>query len=64
MTDPLDDIDAALVTAWADLLDARRAWARSPNHETVHLACIAEARVNRLLERRHVLATAEAMVRG
>ena len=58
----LADLDTQLRIAWQDLLDARKAWARSPNSESIQLAMIAEARVNRLLERRHVLVQAEAIV--
>lgn len=61
MTD-LSAIDTQIRIAWQDLADARKAWAHSPNSESVREACIAEARVNRLLERRHLLATAEAIV--
>lgn len=58
----LESIDTQIGIAWRDLLDARKAWSRSPNSESVQLAAIAEARVNRLLERRFNLATAEAIV--
>lgn len=60
----LTEIDKQIVIAKQDLDAARVAWARSPNSESIHLAMIAEARVNRLLERRYTLATAEAIVRA
>lgn len=60
----LDELDVQIRIAKADLDDARRAWQHSPNNDSAQLAAIAEARLNRLLERRWLLATAEAVVRG
>lgn len=50
---PLDALDAEIAGAWMELLDARADWARSANADTIRAAVYAEARVNRLLERRH-----------
>lgn len=50
---PLDALDAEIAGAWMELLDARADWARSSNADTIRAAVYAEARVNRLLERRH-----------
>jgi hypothetical protein len=45
-------IDVEIREAWAELLDARQDFTHSPNGKTQHAAMCAEAKVNRLLERR------------
>lgn len=50
---PLDVLDQQIADAWLELLGARADWAHSPNSDSIRTAMYAEARVNRLLERRH-----------
>ena len=50
---PLSALDDQIAEAWLELLDARQDFDHSPNADTQRAAVYAEARVNRLLERRY-----------
>ena len=50
---PLAGIDKDIAEAWLELLDARQDLDHSPNADSQRAAVYAEARVNRLLERRY-----------
>ena len=50
---PLAGIDKDIAEAYLDLLDAREAYAYSPNADNERTRDYAELRMNRLLERRH-----------
>lgn len=49
---PLAGIDREIADAWHELLGARADFEHSPNADSQRTAMYAEARLNRLLERR------------
>lgn len=48
-------LDRRIRLAWTALLNARRAWAHSPNGDTIRAEEDAEQHLNHLLEQRHAL---------
>ena len=63
VANPLAVLDTEIAIAWDELLEARHDAARSPNADSLRTEQYAEARVNRLLEQRHRMGIAEALVK-
>lgn len=57
----IDDLDDDIALAWLDVLDARQRWAHSPNGETVAAEEAAVAKLDELLEFRHLAAQRRGM---